>query len=407
MRILVYGLNTSPELIGVGKYTGEMIAWLTAAGHDVRVVAAFPYYPDWKVTYDRSCWIWRREARDGARVLRCPVYVPAKPGGLKRLLHLFSFAVTSFPAVIWQALIFRPDIVFMAAPTLICMPGAVFAKWIGGAKAWLHIQDFEVDAAFDLGILKGNLLKSLALRLERWAYAGFDRISSISDNMCNRLIEKGIAKSKLSFYPNWVDTEAIRPIDDDVSFRRELDIGDGRIVVLYSGNMNEKQGIHIIVDAARILSHNSAIQFVLAGGGPARSGLETQAKELTNIRFLPLQPFEKLNGLLNLADIHLLPQLADAADLVMPSKLTGMLASGRPVIACASPGTQIAKLVDNCGEVVAPEDAAALAEAIKNLAADEHKRQQLGAAARRLAIENWEKEGVLSRFAQELRRLID
>ena len=119
-----------------------------------------------------------------------------------------------------------------------------------------------------------------------------------------------------------------------------------------------------------------------------------------------MQPFEKLNGLLNLADIHLLPQLADAADLVMPSKLTGMLASGRPVIACASPGTQIAKLVDNCGDVVAPEDAAALAEAIKNLAADDRKRQQLGAAARRLAIENWEKEGVLARFVEELRRLI-
>jgi glycosyltransferase involved in cell wall biosynthesis len=95
MKILVYGINYSPELTGIGKYTGEMVEWMASQGHDVRVITAPPYYPEWKVGERYSSWRYRRE-EGAATVWRCPLYVPKQPSTLKRLIHLGSFALSSF-----------------------------------------------------------------------------------------------------------------------------------------------------------------------------------------------------------------------------------------------------------------------------------------------------------------------
>src|SRR5690606_20488324 len=120
------------------------------------------------------------------------------------------------------------------------------------------------------------------------------------------------------------------------------------------------------------------------------------AEGLANVLFKPLQPYEKLNELLAVADIHVLPQRGDAADLVLPSKLTNMLASGRPVVATASAGTQVAALVRDCGIVVPPGDAAALVQALVTLADSAELRSSLGRVARALAEQLWDKDRLLS-----------
>jgi colanic acid biosynthesis glycosyl transferase WcaI len=121
-----------------------------------------------------------------------------------------------------------------------------------------------------------------------------------------------------------------------------------------------------------------------------------------NVTMLPLQPFDRLNDLLNAADIHLLPQRPDAADLVMPSKLTGMLASGRPVIATAAAGTQVALALGSCGIAVPPLEKSALFDAVRMLADDPEMRHALGVAARAHAVEHLGRERVLERFESEL-----
>src|ERR1039457_2732753 len=112
LKILVYGLNFSPELTGVGKYTGEMAEWLAVRGHEVRVVTAPPYYPHWKVGSGYRAGWYETEHWGGSRVWRCPLWIPAKPGGIKRLVHLASFAFSSFPVMLGQAL-WRPDVVWV------------------------------------------------------------------------------------------------------------------------------------------------------------------------------------------------------------------------------------------------------------------------------------------------------
>jgi colanic acid biosynthesis glycosyl transferase WcaI len=166
--------------------------------------------------------------------------------------------------------------------------------------------------------------------------------------------------------------------------------------------MGKKQGLDLLVDAAWQLSHRSNLRFVFCGEGSYRQVLAEKCKVLSNVTILPFQPSERLNDLLNLADIHLLPQRADAADLVMPSKLTGMLASGRPVVATAHPSTQLASAVRGLGIVVPPGDPDAFVSAITALAADKNLRLQLGQEARNYALTHLDSFVILDQFERSL-----
>ena len=405
MKILLYGINFSPEVVGIGKYTGEMASWLAAQGHEVRVITAPPYYPAWKVGEGFSAARYSRSVVGGVTVFRAPLWVPARVSGAKRLLHLLSFAMFSFPTLFaqWR---WRPDVVWVVAPALTCAPGAWLFARLRGAKAWLHIQDFEVDAAFDLGILKGAALRRMVLGAERWLLRRFDRVSTISSRMLDRLAAKGVDTTQVVSFPNWVDIAAVQPLQTVSVYRAELGLDASTIVALYSGNMGNKQGLEVLGDCARLLLDDEHIVFVFCGDGPGKEALAAQCDGLRNVRLLPLQPVARLNELLALADIHLLPQRADAADLVMPSKLTGMLASGRPVVATAPPETELARVVDGCGVVVLPEDAAALAIAVSALAADKPLRAALGAQGRKFAERELDSDAVLRRFEAELLSLV-
>ena len=129
-----------------------------------------------------------------------------------------------------------------------------------------------------------------------------------------------------------------------------------------------------------------------------KPAVQSASAELPNVRFLPLQPIARLGELLCLADIHLLPQNADATDLVLPSKLSGMLASGRPVITMSRPGTELHAVVSQCGLVVLPDDTSALAAAVVKLADDRAARRELGKRARAYAEHHFEIDLVLARL---------
>ena len=434
MKILLYGINFSPELTGIGKYTGELAAWLVAQGHEVRVVTAPPYYPAWSVSAGYSGSRWQREEWQGVQVWRCPLWVPQQPGGLKRVLHLASFALSSLPVMLRQAL-WRADVVWVVEPALFCAPTAWAVARLGGSKAWLHVQDFEVDAAFELGLLKGARLKRNVLAAERWLMRRFDVVSTISGKMLSLLLRKRVVPSRTEVFPNWVNLNHITPRPAAAGpspFKAELGLPPDAVVALYSGNMGAKQGLEVMAEAAKLLHlsssepnrplalagtaqgtiNNAAIFFVFCGNGAGRAGLQARCEGLPNVRFLDLQPMERLNDLLALADMHLLPQRADAADLVMPSKLTGMLASGRPVVATAQPMTELAAVVNGdtretcCGVVVLPEAPALLAQAITDLAHHPALRAQMGTAGRRYAEQHLDTDAVLGRFVERVRELL-
>lgn len=385
MKIVLVSLNFAPELTGIGKYSGELADGLVTRGHDVTVVCSPPYYPAWQVGASYSTGGYRTETpKPGLTIHRCPIWIPKRLGGLARLLHLASFALSSLP-ILMKLVLWQPRLVFVVAPALFCAPAGWLLARLSGARAWLHIQDFEVDAAFELGLLKRPWLRRLALFMERGLMRRFDTVSTISRRMLRQLAAKGIPLEDTEIVPNWVDLSVVTPGDRSFALRRSLGIDPSQLVCLFSGTINRKQGLDVLVEAARLLRHDARIVIVICGNGELRAGLEAAAAGLGNVRFLDLQPASELNALLNMADIHLLPQLRGAADLVMPSKLVGMLASGRPVVAAAIDGTEIASIVSDCGVCTEPESAHGFAQAIGELADDPSRRVLLGAAGRAYA----------------------
>jgi colanic acid biosynthesis glycosyl transferase WcaI len=396
MKILIYSANFAPEQTGIGKYSGEMAAWLASRGHEVRAVAAPPYYPMWRVDDKYRHAGYQREQWQGVDVWRAPIWVPKNPNGLTRLLHLFTFALSSF-AVMMRQIFWGPDIVLTVAPAMVCAPAAWLTARLSGAQAWLHLQDFEVDIAFRMNLLRGAFLRRLVLRMERLVLRRFDVVSSISGRMTERLLLKGVEKKRIRYFPNWVDISRIKPKSPSSAYRTSLGIAPDAMVALFSGSLGGKQGLMVIPEAARLLQGRKDVVFVICGDGVMKQQLETASEGLPNVRMLPLQPLENLGDLLSIADIHLLPQSAGAADLVLPSKLSGMLASGRPVIATCEAGTDLYGVVSQCGLIVPPQDHDALVQAICKLADDSQLRLELGRRARIYAEENFERDAILAR----------
>ena len=218
-----------------------------------------------------------------------------------------------------------------------------------------------------------------------------------------RLANHNIPSEKCVLFPNWVDIEKICPLGECDFFRREWGVKDDTVIVLYAGNMGEKQGLEIIIETAKKLEDDPDIHFVLCGNGAARERLVRAAHGMKNIRFLPVQPLDKFNQLLNTADIHLLPQRRDTEDLVMPSKLTGILACGGIVIATARKDTELANVVQAAeGMVCTPGDSSEMATLIKSLAAKGEANSEMRIKARNYAELNLSKEAILSKFYDEL-----
>jgi colanic acid biosynthesis glycosyl transferase WcaI len=296
--------------------------------------------------------------------------------------------------MIWQVA-WQPDVVLTVAPAFMCAPAGLLTARLSRAKRWLHLQDFEVDVAFSLGLLKGKLLQRLVLQVEGALLRRFDSVSTISGRMTQRLLSKGVTVGKARYFPNWVDLSRIKAPKNG-SYRAKLGIPEDAIVLLFSGTLGGKQGLMVIPEAAKLLQSRSDIIFVVCGDGVMKPQLESAAAGLANVRFMPLQPSGRVSDLLGIADIHLLTQSPDAADLVLPSKLCGMLASGRPVIATCRGGTEISEIVSECGVVVPPENGSELARAIVDLADDAETRMRLGRRARSFAEENFERDAVLN-----------
>jgi colanic acid biosynthesis glycosyl transferase WcaI len=410
MKILLHGVNYAPEPTSTGKLTGEMGEWLAAQGHDVRVVAAPPHYPAWRVKKGYSARAYRRERVAGTEVWRCPVWIPARPTGLKRLLYQGSFAASSSPVVLRQIL-WRPDVIMVVEPSLSCVPAALLAARLCGSRAWLHIQDFELDAALDLGLLRGRGVQRALYGIEKFLMRRFDGVSTITEAMRRRVVAKGVSEDRTRVVPNWANLESVRPMRRENEAREEFGAGPDDLLVMYAGNMGEKQGLEVVLDAADLLRWRTEIKFALIGDGAARERLERAAEErgLKNVRFWPIQPLGRLPLVLAAGDIQLVVQRREAADLVMPSKLTNILAAGRPCLATTDEGTALYDVLSEhrCGISTEPGNATELAEGIVALANDAPMRERLGSNARAYAESYPHQDKILATFESNLKELAE
>lgn len=406
MKILVYGINYSPELTGIGKYTGEMVEWMASQGHKVRVITAPPYYPHWKVSNLYSSWRYCRE-EGVVTVWRCPLYVPAQPSTFKRLLHLGSFALSSFFPLLAQRR-WKPDYIIGVVPTLFCTPGMRLLAKLSGSRTILHIQDYEVDAMLGLGLATtspSGMVARVAKAFERSSLLNVDNVSTISQSMMQKAQDKGVSPEKLIFFPNWSEVRSFSKVDSVYieQIRQQFDLPTDKKIILYSGNIGEKQGVENIVEAAAQTQDKPWLYVIVGqGGGRARMEQMVQERALTNVKFYPLQPYEMLPALLRLADCHLVIQKRGAADAVLPSKLTNILAAGGNAVITAEIHTELGQLCltyPGIAICIEPESVEMLTAGI----AEALTMPDYNVIAHTYAESSLEKENVLKQFINHLK----
>ncbi len=368
------------------------------------VITAPPYYPQWRRHPDYPRHRYVNEMLEGVNVVRCPLYVPATPSSVRRLLHLLSFGITALGAGIRVGRS-KPDVVVLIQPTSFAFPALWLCARIGGANSVMHIQDYELDAMINLKIINISFFERLAFIAERWLYRRFQGVSTISRSMVNMAVSKGVEVSRLALFPNWVNTHQLAPQAGRTGFHEEWGISEDQHVVMYSGNVGAKQGLEFLLAVALRMQDDSNAQFVIVGDGAGLSELKTMAafEGIQNLRFLPLQPAERLPELLATADVHVVCQRRGAADIVLPSKLSGILSVGGHCVVTAEPDTELGRLAQEhpgLYECVTPESADALEQGIRRLLAKDLSTHN--AVARRYAQEHLEKDVVLTQFAQWL-----
>lgn len=406
-RLALFSYNYAPEPTGIGYYNTDLAQWMQQrAGWQLDVFTGIPHYPWWSVPADYRAVPRREERIAGVAVHRVSHYVPeGSPSGRQRLL----LDATWLLAVCWRALTYRqrPDHLLLIAPPFLSGLLGLVLGWWWRRPVWYHIQDLQVDAALDMGMLPRALGRVL-LGLESQLLRRVDRLTTISEGMRRRVCAKARRREPCGLLPNWGAVQEMRPWTGANAYRSAwgLSSDDHRVVCMYSGNMGRKQGLDDLIAALDCLDPAQLLA-VLAGSGAVRDEV---AAALPGLRcpaqLLELQPRSRLREFLAAADIHCLPQKAAMADLVMPSKLLNIMAVGRPVVVAADAGTELARVVTTagCGLVVPPGDPAAFAAALTRLIQDPALRARCGHAGRAYVCRYLAIDRVLGRFTDELAR---
>ena len=407
MKIILYGLNFKPEIVGIGKYSGELADYLHEKGHHIRVITAPKYYPEWQIEKNR----FYVEKLTQYKIYRCPLYVPKYPNGIKRILHLITFSITSLP-ILLKHLSWKPDLIILIAPTLLCCPNIFIFRLLSFKKVltFLQIQDFELDAAFNLGLLKGKILRSFVQKIEIIFLKSFHRVGAISKSMEKKLNSKGIEKNKTYYFPNWVDLNYIKqktPKDKFTNkYRKKLKISPETIIIQYSGSMNQKQGFSFLSPIISHFKKYKNVFWLFGGEGPSKNDFINSTKDIPNIEFLSFQKSSELNAWLNTGDIHIIPQNEEVEDLLFPSKLISILGSGNPIVSNANKNTELGKFVEKAGIRVDPNDQIGFINALDYLIKNENLRLKLGQNARTIAEEEFRKEIVLDNFERLVNKIL-
>jgi putative colanic acid biosynthesis glycosyltransferase WcaI len=402
MRVIVWGINYAPEFAGIAPHNVALCEFLDTEGHDVEMVTTFAYYPTWQKSGEDRGRLYRTEVVNRIPVHRCWHFVPARVSALKRILHEGTFVFTSTLRALFLS---APDVYVIVSPPLLLGMAAWLVGKLKRAPFVFHVQDMQPDAAVGLGMLKPNWFTKALYGLEAFAYRHAARVSGITPGMLASFQAKGVPKSKLIYFPNTIEFPG-DPAPQRGTFRARHGFAAGDFLAVYSGNLGVKQGLDILLETAPLL-RDPRVRLVICGDGAQREALaaRAQAMKLTNLTLLPFE--SDYRALLTDADLCFITQQVGSGNSFFPSKLLGLLAEGRPVVAVTAAESELAVALKqgNFGVNVPPGRPEELAALLDSLANDPERLWIYGVSGRHY-VEQFEKSRVMRGFADELRALL-
>jgi glycosyltransferase involved in cell wall biosynthesis len=385
-RLILISQYFYPEMISTGHILTELIIELVKQGIKANVVCAQPtYYSNDKVDKDITY--------KGINIKRTDNTQFDKNSLKGKIFNSFSFFVIALWFLLKEK--GRHPIVLVTNPPFLGLIGLI-CRILKRRSYLLIIHDLYPDIAINMGYLRhDSLLALLWNRINQKIYKAASFIVVLGrDVQKNNKDQLPVEQhEKVVFIPNWADSDLICPVDPIHNpFMTALDL-NGKFLVQYSGNMGLTHDMETIIEAAQVLRDNEDIHFILIGGGGKLSKIKKMVGnyELSNVSFLPYQPRETLKYSLCSSHVSIISLERGAEGLSVPSKLYGIMASGRPIIAIMSENTEVALTLKEfkCGIVIPPKDVLSLVKSITWLKDNESERKMMGLKAYNAFLKNF------------------
>ncbi len=406
LTIVVVCPHFEPDTAPTGVVMTRVVHELAALGHRVHVVSTLPWYAKHRVdeSWATTTWRTRTQICEWGSITRLDPFAGTdKRNLIRRALGFIGFSITAAVAGWRVARREKIDAVFaMSPPLTLGVTGWVVAR-ARRARLVVNIQDVFPDAAIETGAIRNRGIIAAARVLEKWVYRRSAAVTVLSDDLADNLRAKVPAarRDSVVVIPNFVDTDAIAPMDRSTAYRSELGIGD-QLVVMYAGNVGFSQSLELVVAAARRFPD---VFFVVNGEGSARFSVEEAARGMANVRFADYQPVERLPEVLATADLHVIPLKRGLGRVSVPSKTYSIMAAGRPALAAIDPDTEVPRLLARSGGGVSvpPDDEDAFCTALGALLADRDRLADMGRRARAHVLGNVSPSAVGEAYATVLR----
>lgn len=377
-------------------------AW-AEAGHEVTVVTGIPNHPTGIVPEEYRGVIFRRERLGRVHVWRNWLYATPNEGFVKKTLSHLSFMLSTL--VLSVPRLRRRDVLIVSSPSFFVVITVCLAHWIWRVPYIFEVRDLWPGVFVELGVLKNRLLIRLLEGLEMFLYRRAARVVVVTESFRDVLVRRGLPSESVVVITNGVDTAAFHPAPEDgADIRRQHALG-GDFVVLYIGAHGISHALVSMLDVAGRLAGTPGVQFVFVGEGAEKQRLVAAAAAmgLPNVRFLPSQPRDRVNGWYNAADVVLVPlRNIPLFETFIPSKMFEILAAARPIV--GSVRGEARRILERSGGalVVDPEDAAAIAGAVARLRADPALRAALGRTGVEFVRTEYDRTALAQRYLQTL-----
>jgi len=403
MKVLFINQYFYPDVAATAQFMTELAEDLSERGMDVDVLRGTASYDE--VTNEDAP---RKESFNDVNIYRSPAMnIDAD----NTLTHLLNYSTFNLTASLRSFGLDRYDVVVaFTTPPLIGLTGALL-KRLRGSKFVQFVADLYPDVAVELGYLdEGSLVHHTANKATNYLFNRADSIVALGKKMESRIQDKAsIDSSKIEIIHNWADEDNVFPVPDDQNwFLNEHGLRD-KFVVQYSGHIGVGHDFSAIISAMKKLRDIDDLVFLIIGEGPKKEELEDAKKKhnLNNVKFLPYQDKGDLAYSLSAADVSLATLKHGLEGLMVPSKIYGMLASGRPAIFLGSEESELARIIDkgDCGYTMPATDGEKLTEVIEKLYSDKDLVGTLGENARAHFLDNFERKKITERYYDLLTRI--
>lgn len=372
MKLLLLCPHFEPDLhAATGEVMTKLVHSLADRGHQIDVVTSLPWYRGHSVHEGWRGRPWRREQASHGSIIRVWPFPVDKNNIPARALGFAGFTSLATAAAFTLG---KPDVVMGMSPPIFLGDAAwsVAKRW--GVPFVFNVQDIFPDVAVDLGAINNPKVIAGLQKYERSLYKRADAITVLStDQQRNVQLKLGAEDTpdKVRIIHNFADTDKVKVVDRMTAYRTTHQLGDKQ-VVMYSGNVGLSQSFDLMRAAADRFAGRPNVHFVVNGEGAARPDVDAWAADRENVTVADFAPREKVSEVLGAADLHLILLKRGLAQSSTPSKMYGILAAARPVLASIDVGSEVELTIDaaRAGRAVPPEDETVFLAALEDMLAD-------------------------------------